>query len=133
MAVVFTGRELDIMSVLWEHGPSTVAEVRAELADAVSHNTVATLLTILEQKGHVTHTTEGRAFRYHPRVGREEAGQSVFTRLVDTMFAGSAEALITHFVKDRRLRKDELQRIREILDERIARDEPKATTRRRKP
>jgi BlaI family transcriptional regulator, penicillinase repressor len=133
VAVVFTERELDIMGVLWEHGPLTVAEVRAELADVVSHNTVATLLTILEQKGHVAHTTEGRAFRYHPRVGREEAGQSVFARLVETMFAGSAEALISHFVKDRRLRKEELERIREILDERIARHEADATTRRRKP
>ena len=132
MAVVFTERELDIMSVLWERGPSTVAEVRADLADGVSHNTVATLLTILENKGHVAHTAEGRAFRYAPRVGREEAGRSAFSRLVDTMFAGSAEALVTHFVRDRRLSKEELRRIRGILDERIAQDEPKAPARRRK-
>ena len=132
MSVNFTARELDIMSVLWTHGPSTVAEVRAELADGVSHNTVATLLTILEQKGHVARTQEGRAFRYSPRVGREEAGQSVFARLVDTMFAGSAEALITHFVRDRRLSREELRRIRGILDERIARDETKPTARRKK-
>jgi len=133
MPVFFTDRELDIMSVLWQHGPSTVAEVRAELADGVSHNTVATLLTILEQKGHVVRSPDGRAFRYHPRVGREEAGQSVFTRLVDTMFAGSAEALIAHFVRDRRLSKEELRRIRSILDDRIDRDESKPTSRRRKP
>jgi predicted transcriptional regulator len=119
VAVAFTDRELDIMSVLWEHGPSTVAEVRAKLADPLSHNTVATILTILETKGHVAHTEEGRAFRYHTLVGREEASRSAFTRLIDTVFAGSAESLIMHFVNDRRLSKAELERIRTLLDEHI--------------
>src|SRR5438045_1898024 len=84
MAVSFTDRELDIMAVLWEDGPSTVAEVRAKLTDRVSHNTVATMLTILEAKGHAAHAEEGRAFRYRPLVGRAEAGRSAFTRLLDT-------------------------------------------------
>jgi predicted transcriptional regulator len=52
-------------------------------------------------------------------VGREEAGRSAFGRLVDTVFAGSAEALVSHFVRDRRLTKAELERIRAVLDERI--------------
>lgn len=119
MPVVFTERELDIMAVLWQHGPSTVAEVRARLDDAVSHNTVATMLTILEDKGFVDHTEEGRAFRYRPKIDRDEAGRSAFSRLADTMFAGSAELLLTHFVKDRRLTKPELERIRQIIDERL--------------
>jgi BlaI family penicillinase repressor len=119
MAVVFTVRELDIMAVLWEHGPSTVAEVRAKLSDELSHNTVATILTILENKGHVAHTEEGRAFRYHTLVDRDEAGRSAFTRLIDTVFAGSAESLIMHFVRDKRLSKAELERIRQILDEHV--------------
>ena len=104
----FTDRELDIMALLWEHGPSTVAEVRSRLPDAVSHNTVATMLTILETKGHVAHAEEGRAFRYHALVDRAEAGRSAFGRLVETMFGGSPEALVTHFVKDRRLSRAEL-------------------------
>ncbi len=91
MAVTFTERELDIMAVLWERGPSTVAEVRGTLADELSHNTVATMLTILENKGYVDHVEDGRAFRYRPRVGREEAGQSAFQRLIDSVFAGSAD------------------------------------------
>ena len=130
MPVAFTERELDIMAVLWEHGASTVAEVRAKLADPLSHNTVATILTILENKGHVSHTEEGRAFRFRPLVGREEAGRSAFTRLIDTVFAGSAESLIMHFVRDRRLSKDELERIRRLLDEHIDEDTGRAPDRR---
>jgi len=128
--IAFTERELDIMAVLWQHGPSTVAQVRARLEDTVSHNTVATMLTILENKGYVDHAEEGRAFRYRPLVAREDAGRSAFTRLVDTVFGGSAEALLTHFVRDRRLTADELQRIRDVLDERLA--EPKSSKRGRK-
>ena len=119
MPVNFTERELDIMAVLWQHGPSTVAEVRSQLDDDVSHNTVATMLTILENKGYVDHVEEGRAFRYRPIVDREAAGTSAFSRLVDTVFGGSAEALLTHFVRDRRLSKAELERIRRVLDEQI--------------
>jgi predicted transcriptional regulator len=133
MAFAFTGRELDIMAVLWEHGPSTVAEVRTRLTDAVSHNTVATMLTILENKGYAAHTEEGRAFRYHALIAREEASRSAFTRLADTVFGGSAEALLTHFVRDRRLSKEELQRIRGVLDEEIERDDPRPARRRSKP
>jgi predicted transcriptional regulator len=132
MRVVFTERELDLMAVLWQHGPSTVAEIRARLSDSVSHNTVATILTILENKGHVTHTEEGRAFRYHALVGREEAGKRAFARLVDTVFAGSPEALLTHFVRDRRLSADELRRIRAIVDEQIEQTVEKSPKRRRK-
>lgn len=125
MAVAFTERELDIMAVLWEHGPSTVAEVRALLTDAVTHNTVATMLGVLETKGYVARDEEGRAFRYRPLVKREQAGTSAFNRLVDTVFAGSAEALVTHFVRDRRLTAAELRRIRSLLDEHIRKDAPK--------
>lgn len=131
MPIVFTGRELDIMSVLWERGPSTVSEVRAALSDDVSHNTVATMLGILEDKGYADHAEEGRAFRYRALVEREEAGRSAFERIVDTVFAGSAEAMLSHFVRDRKLTRTELERIRDILDERLETDDTDPRSRRR--
>jgi len=118
----FTARELDIMSVLWEHGPSTIAEVRSRLADEVSHNTVATMLGILEEKGYVAHTREGRAFRFQSLVTRQVAATSALSRIVDTIFSGSAEALLSHFARDRRLTREELKRIRGIIDQRVERD-----------
>jgi BlaI family penicillinase repressor len=132
MAAGFTARELDIMAVLWKHGPSTVAEVRAHLTDPLSHNTVATLLTILENKERVDHIEEGRAFRYRARVGREEAGRSALSRIADTVFGGSAESLLTHFVRDRRLSGDELARIRDVLDECIEADAKRDRKRRKR-
>jgi len=119
MGVAFTERELDIMAVLWARGPATAAEVRAELTDAITHNTVQKMLSILEEKGHVAHVAEGRMHRFHALVAREEAGTSAFGRLMDKMFAGSAEALLLHFVKDRRLTRTDLERVRRVLDDRL--------------
>ena len=119
MQISFTDRELDVMAVLWEHGPSTVAEVRERLADDLAYTTVLTILRTLEDKGHVGHAEEGRAYRYHPLVAREEAGTSALRRLVGTVFGGSHELLLTNLVSDRGLPRDELERMRRLLDERL--------------
>ena len=117
--VVFTDRELDIMAVLWERGPSTVAGVKDHLSDRLAYTTVLTILRTLEEKGHVGHEEEGRAYRYHARVERDEAQGSALDRLTRKLFSGSTELLLTHLVEDRDLGEDELQRIRQMLDERL--------------
>jgi BlaI family penicillinase repressor len=119
MKISFTERELDVMSVLWEHGPATVAEVRAELADELAYTTVLTVLRTLEEKGYVGHEEEGKAHRYHPLVARQAAGRSAITRLLDTVFNGSAELLLTQLVDDRGLSEDDLRRLRRVLDTRL--------------
>ena len=119
MQISFTDRELDVMAVLWEHGPSTVAEVRDRIADDLAYTTVLTILRTLEDKGYVGHEEEGRAYRYYPAVAREEAGTSALRRLVGKIFAGSPELLLTQLVSDRGLGRDELERMRRLLDERL--------------
>ena len=119
MAGEFGDRELDVMAVLWEHGAATVAEVRERLADDLAYNTVLTVLRTLEDKGHVGHEEEGRAYRYFPLVDREAAGTSALGRIVGKLFGGSRELLLTQLVSDRRLGRDELERMRRLLDERL--------------
>src|SRR4051812_10273211 len=94
----FTDRELDVMSVLWALGSGTVTEVRDRLDDDLPYTTVLTVLRTLEAKGFVRHEEEGRAHRYHPTVARQDAGASGMRRLVDKVFAGSAEALLAQLV-----------------------------------
>jgi len=120
MHISFTDRELDIMAELWESGPSTVAEVRERLEDDLAYNTVLTVLRTLEEKGYVDHEEEGRAYRYYPLVAREAAGTSALRRMVRKLFAGSPELLLTRLVSDRRMRRGELERLRVLLDERLA-------------
>jgi predicted transcriptional regulator len=126
MKIAFTGRELDVMAVLWERGSGTVAEVRAELTGDFAYTTVLSVLRTLEEKGYVRHTTEGKAHRYAPTVEPDVAGRSALIRILDTMFAGSPALLLTQLVSDRRLDKRTLRHLRALLDARLG-DDKEAT------
>jgi predicted transcriptional regulator len=119
MEIRFTARELDIMAVLWERGPSTVAEVRRALDTELAYNTVLTVLRILEEKGHVTHEEEGRAHRYAPLVERAEAGGSALRRITRKLFSGSPELVLTRLVEGEDLSEDEVRRMRDLLAKRL--------------
>src|SRR4026207_2108089 len=93
--LALTDRELDLMAVLWDSGPSTASEVQAALANQgiqLAYNTVLPGLRSLEAKGSVEHLEEGRAHRFRSVVDRSEAGASALTRTLDRLFDGSAEA-----------------------------------------
>lgn len=117
--ISFTDRELDVMSVLWKEGSGTVAEVRTRLSDELAYTTVLTVLQTLEEKGHIRHEEEGRAYRYFPLVPPEEAGGRALERIVDKIFGGSAEFLLARLVTERDLSPEELGRMRRLLDERL--------------
>ena len=68
MEIHFTDREIDVMEVLWERGPSLVVEVREALKDELAYTTVLTILRTLEGKGYVSHDQEGRGHRYFATV-----------------------------------------------------------------
>ena len=115
MDVQFTDRETDIMQVLWERGPSVVAEVRAELKDDLAYTTVLTILRTLEGKGYVGHEEEGRGHRYFALVERQAAQASAVRHITRKLFKGSAELLFTQLVSDRKLSAEELKRMRDLL------------------
>ncbi len=120
MAITFTGRELDVMAVLWKRGSATVAEVRDALRDEFAYTTVLTVLRTLEDKGYATHVTEGRAHRFEPAVTQDAAGGSALARVLDKIFGGSSELLLTQLVTERKLSARELRRLRKLLDDRLA-------------
>ena len=118
MEIRFTPRELDIMGALWTNGPSTVAEVREALEDDLAHNTVLTMLKVMEGKGYVSRSREGRADRYTPAVERVAAGESALGRVTERLFGGSPEELLLHLVASG-LESAELRRMRDLLDRRL--------------
>lgn len=126
MQIVLTDREAEIMDVLWGRGPSTVAEVRSELADDPAYTTVLTILRILETKGFITHAEEGRAHRYAAKVEREAARRSALQALSNKLFNGSAALLLTHLVSDQKLSKEDVRRIRALLDQHAPKDKGKS-------
>jgi BlaI family transcriptional regulator, penicillinase repressor len=116
---LFTNRELDVMSILWRAGSGTVSEVKAELGEDLAYTSVLSVLQTLEEKKYVRHETEGRAYRYYPTVDPESAGGSALTRIREAMYQGSAELLFAQLVSDRRLGREELERMRRLLAERL--------------
>ena len=116
-----TEAELRLMDVLWDRGAATVAEVVEALPKdlGLAYNTVLTTLRILEDKGYLTHTKsdEGRAFRYEPVVGRQEASRKAVRYLVSRFFRNSPELLVLNLLENEELGEAELQRIRKLIAE----------------
>ena len=117
MAKVLTDREADIMQVLWEHGASTVTDVRDKLQDELAYTTVMTVLKTMHTKGLVDYTQDGRAYRYTARVQQQAARKSAVKHLMGKLFHGSADLLLTQLVAEHKLDDDQLARIQKILDE----------------
>ena len=117
MDIHFTDREADIMQVLWRCGPSTVAEVRAGLADELAYTTVLTMLRTLEQKEYVAHEEEGRTHRYYAVVGQQAARKSALRHLTGKLFEGSSELLLTQLVSDQKLSREQIGRLRAMLED----------------
>src|SRR5690606_20587943 len=107
------------MSILWRSGSGTVSEVREALAEDLAYTSVLSVLQTLEAKGYVRHEAEGRAYRYHPLVGPEEAGESALARIRTAIFQGSAELILAQLVTDRGLSRAELERMKRLLQERL--------------
>src|SRR3954470_9532845 len=111
------------MSILWRLGSATVAEVREALEDQPAYPSVPPALKTVEEKGYVRHEPEGRAYRYFPTIGAERAGGSALARIRDAIFHGSTERMFAQFVSDRKLSREELERMRRLLAERL-KEEP---------
>ena len=110
------------MRVLWEQGPSIVAEVRARLTDKLAYTTILTILRTLETKGYVTHDEEGRQHRFDAAVQQTAARKNAIAHLTGKLFQGSAELLFAHLVSDRRLTPNQIKRMRALLDTRQPED-----------
>jgi predicted transcriptional regulator len=106
------------MRVLWERGEASSAEVHATLLPSrgLAPTTIATMLRKMEDKGIVTHRTEGRQFLYRALISEPEVRRSMVDQLVDRLFAGDPAALVSHLVHTHDLAPDELAHLREVLE-----------------
>lgn len=109
-----TTREMEILKVLWEQGPSTVRSVYEcfALSEKLAYNTVQTLLRIMEEKGLVEHHNEGRTFVYSPRFSRDESA----VRFLDRVFDGAADQLVMSLLRSEKISTDELERMQALID-----------------
>jgi predicted transcriptional regulator len=106
-------RELEILKVLWEIGSGSVREVHQRLCpnDELAFNTVQTVLRIMEEKGLVSHRSEGRAFIYFPRHSRERVAR----RFLDKVFDGSLDQLVLTLLQMGDTSADELKELERLI------------------
>ena len=86
------------MQILWRLGDAVVNDIIARTDEPhPKYTTVATFLKILENKGFVSHTAEGKSHRYFPLIGREEYARGVMSSMLSSYFDGSLAQLVSFF------------------------------------
>jgi BlaI family penicillinase repressor len=110
-----SGREIEILKVLWELGSASVREVYERMCPdgELAFNTIQTLLRIMDEKGLVKHAARGRTFVYSSAYSREQET----ARFLDKVFDGAMDQFVASLLKSRRPSVRELQQLREMLRE----------------
>ena len=113
-----TDAELRLMDVVWQKGHASAADVLAAMPDAeLAYTTVLNTLRILETKGYLRHTKQGKAFIYHPLVDRGQASRSALQHIVSRFFGNSPSQLVSTLLRDEQLNRKELNRLKKLIDE----------------
>jgi predicted transcriptional regulator len=110
-----TPRELEILKVLWDKGPSSVRDVYRHLLTSepdLAYNTVQTMLRIMDNKGLVGHALDGRSFIYTACFTRDDTA----ARFLDRVFDGAASELVQSLLRGERVSGQELERMRAMID-----------------
>ncbi len=114
-----TDAELRLMDIIWDRAPVSVQGVVDALPRDLdlAYSTVLTTMRILEEKGFLTHTKEGRAFVYHPVIAREAASRSALKYVLDKFFGSKPELLVQNILGDGDISKNELAKLRQLIAE----------------
>src|ERR1700735_5235699 len=114
-----TDAELEILTVLWSLGPSTVRDVHETIArrKPTQYTTVLKMLQIMVEKRLVERNEEARAHVYQASRPREWTQRQIAGDLLERAFGGSAKSLVVGALSARKTSKEELAEIRKLLDE----------------
>jgi BlaI family penicillinase repressor len=112
-----TDLENEIMSAVWNAGPSSVESVHIAVSGKrrLKEATIRTLLRRLEQKGYLRHHVDGRAFIYTATEPAQSLAARAVRQIVDRLCHGSVEELVSGMVDARVLSNKELDRLADII------------------
>jgi predicted transcriptional regulator len=121
-----TRREREIMDAIFAVGNRATAEdIRARLTDPPTYTAVRTMLTRLEQKGHIRHQVQGTRYVYSATASPATAKRAALRRYLGVFFEGSRKGLVTSLLRDETWTSDELDDLQSEID--------RARRQRRKP
>jgi predicted transcriptional regulator len=107
------------MKIVWRLQSATVRDVYEALLEQrkIAYTTVMTMMNILEEKKYLKKQAEDRAYVYQATRPRSDVIKAMVREFVDRVFNGSAEPLLVHLLKDRRLSQKDLEKIARAIRE----------------
>jgi predicted transcriptional regulator len=107
------------MDVVYSKGRATALEVVAAMSDPPSKTAVRTLLSILEEKGHLRHHQDGQTYVYFPTHTKEKAGPSALRRVLEVFYGGSLENAVAAHLGETAgdISDDELKRLAGLIQQ----------------
>ena len=109
--------EWEIMNILWKFPEATITQIVAELNKKKfwDKHTVITLLSRMEKKGAVEYRRNGRAKEYYSIISQKETVLEETEQFLDRVYEGSLSLLVNSFLSSKKVSKDELDDLYEIL------------------
>ncbi len=113
-----TEGELEILQVIWAHGPSTVRFVNDKLSQNrnVGYTTTLKIMQIMADKGLLSRDTSGKTHIYKSSVSQQKTQQQLTDKLMTTAFGGSAMKLVMQALGNKKSTAEEINEIRAFLD-----------------
>ena len=113
-----TGAELEILQVLWQHGPATVRKVHEQLADRreVGYTTTLKNMQNMVQKKLLHRNDAQRSHVYTAAIRQEDTQRILLDRFLNTAFGGSASRLVLQALGHQKTTPEELQQIKALID-----------------
>jgi len=117
--------EMQVLSVLWEQGPSTAREVREAMPDGKprAYTTILSAMQVMEKKGLLKHTQRGVAHVYRPAVNRQSILRPFVRKVVNEVFGGRPVAVMQALLDDGRISDEDLAEMRKLLNDARRTDE----------
>jgi BlaI family transcriptional regulator, penicillinase repressor len=113
-----TEGELEILKLLWDSEPQELGQICAALREQrpVATTTVATMLKVMMNKGLARRTKGKRGWVWTAKASREATTGNMLTKLIDRVFDGSAQLLVTQLLEQGKLSDEDRRQIRALLE-----------------
>lgn len=117
-SILPTKTEMDVLQVLWQHGPSTVRFVHDKLneqKEVVQYTSTLKLMQVMKEKGMLDRDETNMKHIYGAAIAEEKVKGNLLGRFVDSMYNGSASSLMMALLKNDKTSAAELEKMKALL------------------
>ncbi len=109
--------EMQVLSVLWQRGPSTARDVLDAMPDGKkrAYTSILSVMQVMEKKGLLTHTNKGVAHVYRPAVGKRHILQPFLRRVLNEVFGGRPAAMMQALLDETSVSEADLAEMHKLL------------------